>query len=155
MTPTDDDKQDANTLRQRPIRFTDQLWDDFGIVAPELGDDRSSLIRDYVRWVTYDETVRPPRRPDIRPEGLRYRSLPPGILVQHETEADPPFKTRTRFLMLVEAPGPTVRKALLDAGIAAGAIYLDTTPLQLATSDRDHAEQILQVLTDAGITYRT
>lgn len=143
---------DPNELRQRPIRLANGLWADFDLVAKALGDDRSGLIRDFVRWSTYDETVRPPRRPDTPPAGLRYNALPPEIWVQHETELSEPFKTRPRFIMRIDTGWDVVRTMLLEADLGEGVSYTETSPVQVSTFDRARAERMLALFTDAGLT---
>jgi hypothetical protein len=153
LSPSESEKSSAYGTRQRPIRITDDLWDDFGVVADAIGKDRSALIRDFVRWSVYDETVKAPRRPDIRPEGLRYIApLPAEIFSVAEGEIRPAAKTRTRFIIRVDADSQAVFKALIDAQADKGATYLDSSPIQISTLDRAHALLILDALTNAGLT---
>jgi hypothetical protein len=43
------------------LRLDPNLWQRFG----ELTDDRSAVLRDFVRWYVREAGVKMPRRPDI------------------------------------------------------------------------------------------
>jgi hypothetical protein len=46
----------------RNLRVEDSLWDRFEEAATELGTDRSSWLRDAIRWCLREPGVRAPRR---------------------------------------------------------------------------------------------
>ena len=48
---------------QRPIRVDDDLWSRFGDVAQP---DRSSVLRDFIRWFVREPGAKMPRRPDVQ-----------------------------------------------------------------------------------------
>ncbi len=63
MTPAPDD----NRTPTRPIRVPLDLWDAFGVALKKIGvNDRSSYIREVMRWVIHDAgepKTRAPKRP--------------------------------------------------------------------------------------------
>lgn len=151
MTPKDDVPQDPLAIRQRPVRLPSSMWDDFDRVAKVMDADGNTIFREYVRWITGDETARLPRLPDTRPTGPWYVPLPPQIRVIHEFDAGSPYRSTPRFVLRIDAPLEAVLKALDDGGAAAGASYIDTEPLQMSTLDRSHAERMLAVFTEAEL----
>jgi len=156
LAPEDDlpasDDDAANENRQRPIRITNAVWDDFGLVAEVLKEERSTLIRNFVRWSIGDDTVRPPQRPDVMPEGMRFEPLPAGVEILIESEARQVSKPKTRYIIRVEAEHEVARQALVDADEAANASYTQSFPVQISTFDRDHMLRIIQVMDNAGLT---
>jgi hypothetical protein len=51
----------ANTPT-RPIRVDLNLWARFGAAADDVGEDRSTLIRQFMEWYARDPGARLPRR---------------------------------------------------------------------------------------------
>jgi hypothetical protein len=145
----------ANDNRQRPIRMTNALWDDFGLVADVLKVERSALIRNFVRWSIGDDSVKPPTRPDVMPEGMRFVPLPDGVEYVIESEARQISKPRTRYIVRVDGAPEAVRAALIDSDEAKDALYTQSSPVQVSTFDRDHMLRILDVLANAGLTVVT
>ncbi len=54
--------QGANTPT-RPIRVDLDLWGRFGEAAGEQGLDRSSVLRDFIRWYVREPGAKLPARP--------------------------------------------------------------------------------------------
>jgi hypothetical protein len=42
----------------------DELWHRFGEAARAAGTDRSSVLREFIRWYVRDPDAKPPKRPD-------------------------------------------------------------------------------------------
>lgn len=47
----------------RPLRVDQELWDDFGKAATAAGMDRSSVLRDFMKWYSGRPDMPPPERP--------------------------------------------------------------------------------------------
>ncbi len=62
-------KAESNETPTRPIRTPLDLWDDFGVVATQLGSNRTALILDYMRWMTRRPGAKLPKRPDTPTAG--------------------------------------------------------------------------------------
>lgn len=54
---------DQPKTKHRTIRIDDTLWDAYG----ELVDDRTAVIRDFLRWYVREPGVKLPKRPDVSP----------------------------------------------------------------------------------------
>jgi hypothetical protein len=67
MTTTPADPSANNNTPTRPIRVPLDLWGEFGIVATQLGSNRTALILEYMRWMTRQQGAKLPKRPDTPP----------------------------------------------------------------------------------------
>ena len=52
--------------KHRPVRFSDEDWDDLGRLAEAAGTDRSAILRQFAQWWMRRPGVKLPPRP---PEG--------------------------------------------------------------------------------------
>lgn len=51
------------TARQT-IRVDEELWKSFGVIAEAHGVDRSTAVREFIRWYVREPGAKPPKRPD-------------------------------------------------------------------------------------------
>ncbi|WP_262015665.1 hypothetical protein [Micromonospora sp. Mcm103] len=51
----------------RPVRVDLDEWERFGVAAKSQGADRSSLIREFMRWYLRLPGAKLPKRPDATP----------------------------------------------------------------------------------------
>lgn len=58
------------TARQT-IRVDEVLWDRFADAATTAGNDRSALLREFMRWFIREPGAKLPKRPTIQAEGAR------------------------------------------------------------------------------------
>lgn len=47
----------------RPIRVPLDLWNRFGEAAKRAGSDRSTVLRDFMKWYAHEPGTKMPRRP--------------------------------------------------------------------------------------------
>lgn len=141
-----------NSTPTRPIRVPPALWNSFGAVADHLGTDRSTLLRDFMRWMSFEEGAKMPKRPTVPPDDMPQIAVLPAA-VREVTEGSPRSKAnaRTRYVIHVDAQLAPVLAALVAAEINVGPTYLETTPLQLSTFNRAQAVRMHEVLTAAGL----
>jgi len=45
------------------IRVPPDVWDRFGEAAAAAGTDRSTILREFIRWYLRDDGAKPPNRP--------------------------------------------------------------------------------------------
>lgn len=152
MSPPTGEKKNDNSTPTRPIRMPPELWTRAGVVAEYLGTDRSALVREFFRWLTFEEGAKMPRRPSAPPEELPDTvALPAAVHEVIDGSGKTKAPGRTRYVMSVDARIDAVRAALEAADLNTGPSYMETTPLQLSTFDRSQAVKMHQALTDAGI----
>lgn len=60
-------KSGRGTARQT-IRIDESLWIAFGESAGATGSDRSTVLREFVRWYVREHGAKMPRRPDAPSE---------------------------------------------------------------------------------------
>lgn len=51
----------------RPIRVDPDLWERFGVATTADGTDRSTVLRDFMRWYVREPGAKVPKRPDGTP----------------------------------------------------------------------------------------
>jgi hypothetical protein len=51
--------------KHRPVRFSDDDWDDLGRLAEQMGTDRSAVLRQLAQWWMRRRGARPPARPPV------------------------------------------------------------------------------------------
>lgn len=51
----------------RHLRVDDELWQHFSDAAKEANQDRSTLLRAFMRWYVGERGAKLPKRPDIPP----------------------------------------------------------------------------------------
>jgi hypothetical protein len=56
-------KSGRGTARQT-IRVDEALWEQFGERAASVDNDRSALLRDFMRWFVREPGAKMPKRPD-------------------------------------------------------------------------------------------
>lgn len=56
-------KSGRGTARQT-IRVDEELWTRFGAQAEAAGTDRSTLLREFMRWYAREQGARMPKRPE-------------------------------------------------------------------------------------------
>ncbi|WBC13429.1 hypothetical protein O7600_20075 [Micromonospora sp. WMMA1998] len=54
----------------RPVRVDLGEWERFGVAAKSQGADRSSLIREFMRWYLRLPGAKLPKRPDVAPAAV-------------------------------------------------------------------------------------
>jgi len=47
----------------RPVRIDDDLWRRFGEAATAKDSDRSTVLREFIRWYVRESGARMPKRP--------------------------------------------------------------------------------------------
>jgi hypothetical protein len=52
------------TARQT-IRVEESLWDRFATASENAGSDRSSVLRDFIRWYVREPRAKMPKRPEV------------------------------------------------------------------------------------------
>lgn len=63
------DESSWNRTPHRSIRLEQELWDQLGDAAKAFGYDRSSLIRQLIRWYLGVPGAKPPPRPASEDSG--------------------------------------------------------------------------------------
>jgi hypothetical protein len=58
------DEANGRPTKHRSVRIEDDLWKPLEVAAAANGHDRSSLIRQFVRWYLAVPGARLPQRPD-------------------------------------------------------------------------------------------
>jgi hypothetical protein len=53
--------------KHRQVRLDDDLWKDLGVVARNLDTDRSTIIREFVKWFLRRRGAQLPERPPASP----------------------------------------------------------------------------------------
>lgn len=56
----------------RPIRVDPALWERFGVATEKLGVDRSTYLREVMRWVVREPGAKPPKRPPAEELATRH-----------------------------------------------------------------------------------
>jgi predicted GIY-YIG superfamily endonuclease len=64
--------------KHRMIRFSDEDWADFGVLAEQMGSDRSALLRDLAHWWLGHKGAARPKRPPAELCALTRPSSSPG-----------------------------------------------------------------------------
>lgn len=88
-----------NTTPTRPVRVATDLWEAFGEAAAKMDTDRSTLLREFMRWVIHDNEKPLPAAP-TRPAKPTPRRPQPG---SPEAAADPTYVARTIKLTAAQA----------------------------------------------------
>ena len=56
------------TLLEEHSQIGDDLWRRAEAAAQELGIDRATLVRDFLRWLLHEPGAKLPRRPAVKPD---------------------------------------------------------------------------------------
>lgn len=148
--PGSDDSKPAPGTKPRQIRLGDMLWDNAEIVAHVLRTERSVLVREFLRWMTFEPGATMPTRPDVEPEGLAREIAFPAAIKQ-VTEGSASGSSRTRWVVYVDAKSPAVLDVLKAAKIARGLVYMSSAPMVVSAPDQARALEVYKTLKAAGM----
>jgi hypothetical protein len=148
LSPPDGEKSSAKTP-PHVFRVSNELWNDFGLVADYLKTDRSTLFREFMRWMGNEPGAKMPKRPASRLDLIQ--PLDPLPVAVEEIQDVINGTPVTRYVVKVDAEVVDIAAALKAGKAGVGFTYMETEPRSVSTIDRAQAIRMYRALTDAEL----